>query len=463
MTMIISAAEKLALKIMKLFALLGSNNAGERDTARSKIDELLAQDKKTWNDVPELLALGKTVQARLDAQRNLDRNAPDTDTAADGGGVDENTMRPAPLDLIRHILQRHLHLTEHQFVAVTLWVAHTFLSNRFTVTPRLVAESPVRGCGKTTLLNIINALGFKTKKTDHITAAVTFRLIDRDRGTLLVDEADNQDLPVNPTLRAVINSGHHCDGKILRFLNGCITEFATFAPLALATISKLPLPILHRSVVIHMERSPTGTLTRFDPRTVLEQAQDCDIVYRETLAWARQCRLNLDPVVPKGLSNRQADNWRPLLAIADACSPAWGELAREAAVALSRGQDEDLGVLMLSDIRDVFDRHPSVDRLTSTVMVAALNEMPHGLWSEWRGPRDDQTPRKLTPGEMARMLAPFGIRPKTIWPPRRGTRDRSAKGYLRKQFAAAWASYCSSGGTPAQPQNVRYLDPTRSA
>ena len=57
---------------------------------------------------------------------------------------------------------------------------------------------------------------------------------------------------------------------------------------------------------------------------------------------------------------------------------------------------------------------------------------------------------------MARMLSPFGIRPKTIWPPRRGTRDRSAKGYLRKQFEAAWASYCD--GTPVQHRNVRYLD-----
>jgi Protein of unknown function (DUF3631) len=189
----------------------------------------------------------------------------------------------------------------------------------------------------------------------------------------------------------------------------------------------------------------------------LDQAQDCLIVYQETLSWARQCELNLDPPMPEGLRNRPADNWRVLLAIADACSPAWGELAREAAVALSKGQDEDPGVLLLADIRDIFDCRPTVDRLATAVIVAELNEMPNGLWSEWRGPRDDHTPRKLSPGEMARMLAPFGIRPKTIWPPRRGTHDRSAKGYLRKQFGQAWASYCSSG-TPAHRSNVRYLD-----
>jgi hypothetical protein len=41
-----SAADKLRDKLTKLFALLGSNNAGEREAARCKIDELLAKDKK---------------------------------------------------------------------------------------------------------------------------------------------------------------------------------------------------------------------------------------------------------------------------------------------------------------------------------------------------------------------------------------------------------------------------------
>jgi hypothetical protein len=368
-------------------------------------------------------------------------------------------FRPAPLDLIDHILRRHLYLSDHQFIALTLWIAHTFLFNRFTVTPRLIFESPVRGCGKTTGLNLIKALGFKTTKTDHITAAVTFRLIDRDRPTLLVDEADNQDLPTNAVLRSVINSGHRCDGKVMRCLRDEIVEFATFAPLAFATISKLPLPILHRSVVIHMERAAVQ-LTRFDPKTVLEQAQDCIIAYQETLAWAQQCELNLDPPMPEGLRNRSADNWRVLLSIADACSPAWGKAAREAAIALSKSQDEDLSVLLLSDIRDIFDRRPTVDRLASAVIVAGLNELPDALWSEWRGPRDDQTPRRFSAGQLARMLSPFGIRPKTIWPPRRGTADKSAKGYLRSQFEAACASYCD--GTAAQHRNVRYINPKMS-
>ena len=134
---------------------------------------------------------------------------------------------------------KYLHLTRHQFVALTLWIAHTFVFNRFSITPRLALVSPVMGCGKTTALDIANELAFKTSKTDHITAAVLFRLIDRDRPTLLLDEGDNEDLPNNPTLRAVINSGHHEGGKIMRYLDGEIVKFTTFAPLAIAIIGRL--------------------------------------------------------------------------------------------------------------------------------------------------------------------------------------------------------------------------------
>ena len=46
-------------------------------------------------------------------------------------------------------------------------------------------------------------------------------------------------------------------------------------------------------------------------------------------------------------------------------------------------------------------------------------------------------PRKLTQGELARLLRPFGIRPKTIWPAQRRPGDKSRRGYGRAQFAAA--------------------------
>jgi hypothetical protein len=63
--------------------------------------------------------------------------------------------------------------------------------------------------------------------------------------------------------------------------------------------------------------------------------------------------------------------------------------------------------------------------------------MDDAAWGEWRGIRDDRQPRKLSQGELARLLAPFGIRPRSIWPPRRTSESKSAKGYLRRDFEKA--------------------------
>jgi hypothetical protein len=75
-------------------------------------------------------------------------------------------------------------------------------------------------------------------------------------------------------------------------------------------------------------------------------------------------------------------------------------------------------------------------------------------WSEYRVPHDDQTPRKLSQGEMARLLRPFGIRPRPIWPAAKRRKGRSRRGYYRAQFESAWARYCAEGVTPSQPSHT---------
>jgi hypothetical protein len=83
---------------------------------------------------------------------------------------------------------------------------------------------------------------------------------------------------------------------------------------------------------------------------------DLNIAYRMMFAWARDAELNSDPAMPVQLRNRPADNWRPLIAIADAFGAAWAARAREAAIAFAgEHQDEDAAVVLLRDIRDIFD------------------------------------------------------------------------------------------------------------
>lgn len=92
-------SDKLRDKLKKMHAKLGSNNANEREAARTKIDELLVKNKDGRNDLTEFLFTGNAQSWR--------NNNPYEEQPAD------YSPTPALLDLTCHILQRHLHLTNH--------------------------------------------------------------------------------------------------------------------------------------------------------------------------------------------------------------------------------------------------------------------------------------------------------------------------------------------------------------
>jgi hypothetical protein len=51
---------------------------------------------------------------------------------------------------------------------------------------------------------------------------------------------------------------------------------------------------------------------------------------------------------------------------------------------------------------------------------------------------------------LARLLRPFGIKPRTLWPPQRTGGSRSARGYFRADFEAVLSAYCYGTDTPSQ-------------
>jgi hypothetical protein len=78
------------------------------------------------------------------------------------------------------------------------------------------------------------------------------------------------------------------------------------------------------------------------------------------------------PTRPIGLNNdRAADNWEPLLAIAEACG--CQAEAREAALELSGVDDDETdAIVLLADLKTVFERARPGDNKTVTVSSAAI-------------------------------------------------------------------------------------------
>jgi putative DNA primase/helicase len=84
---------------------------------------------------------------------------------------------------------------------------------------------------------------------------------------------------------------------------------------------------------------------------------------------------------------------------------------------------------LLADISRVLQVTPS-DQIATSELIAAIIAMDDRLWAEWnRG-------RPITAHQVAILLKPFRIGPKTL---RFG--PMTAKGYLRCDFADAFARY----------------------
>ncbi|MCB7130080.1 MAG: hypothetical protein J3T61_11150, partial [Candidatus Brocadiales bacterium] len=111
------------------------------------------------------------------------------------------------LDEIRKIILQYLSLPDGAAEAMALWVMFTHAFDAAEVSPRLALTSPVPGCGKTTALTILSNLVCKPLPASNWTTATVFRSIERDRPTLLIDEADTF-LSDAEGLRGILNSGH---------------------------------------------------------------------------------------------------------------------------------------------------------------------------------------------------------------------------------------------------------------
>jgi hypothetical protein len=331
-------------------------------------------------------------------------------------------------------------------------VLFTHAIEAFGIATRLAITSPRPQCGKTTLLDILHRLVVRPLLAGNVSAASVFRVVEVARPTLMIDEADTF-LPGNDELRGVLNSGHRRGGSVIRVVGEAmeVREFSTFAPAAIAMIGTLPRTLADRSISVALKRKRADESVesfRYD------HTEELDRLARQCARWAADNIAKLrevDPEVPPNLFNRAADNWRPLLAIAEVAGGDWPRKAREIA-ARTVDADQMKRIGLLADIREVFATR-RVDKIKSADLAAALVAMEGHPWAEY-----GRSGKPLSANGLARMLSGDHIIPKTV---RFGIgSEDTAKGYEREQFADAFARYLpppvnpnrhtvTSGGNPS--------------
>jgi hypothetical protein len=305
-------------------------------------------------------------------------------------------------------------------------------------------------------MDILRPLVWRPLKTASISPAAVFRTVEIAKPTLLIDEADavfgrDGQPGQNEELRAILNSGHRQGDDVLRVEgdNHEVRMFATFAPVAIALIGKLPETLADRSITVSLKRRlPSETISGFRA----DRIDDLKSLARKAARWAEDnagALMHSDPKIPDTVFNREADNWRPLFVIAAVAGGDWPRRVRKAALGpASAAEDEAYGIQLLTDIRDIFAERGLGDNdgMPSADLVAALIALPERSWGECnRG-------KAITQSGLAKRLSPFGIRTRDVHTGygREGT--RSFKGYAFKTLKEVFARYIP-GFSTAQPRN----------
>ena len=337
------------------------------------------------------------------------------------------------LDELVATLNRYLILPKGAVDAIALWIVHAYAHDAARISPLLALLSPDRRCGKTTALELIGSLVPRPLTTANITSAGLFRVVERMNPTILVDEADTF-LRRDHSLLGILNAGHvRTSAFVIRATaDADVRAYSVWCPKIIAAIGSLPATLADRAIIIRLSRKRSDeTVERLRLDHQEDRASIGAYINRWVLDNADHIR-SIDPYVPEVLNDRAADNWRPLLALAEIAGGKWVERARNAAIALSRMTDDDDETdqtLLLADIKTIF-LEAGRDRLRSTQITEKLAQMEHRAWPEWKNGRP------MTAVQLAEMLARFNIHPTTH---RFG--DTTAKGYLLAQFADSFARY----------------------
>lgn len=209
-------------------------------------------------------------------------------------------------------------------ITIALFAMLTYLAPGFHTVPYLHAHGP-KGSGKSEVLRLLDRVAFRPIAAASATAAVIFRTIDAQGGTLLLDEAEKLNTPSEGTaeLLGILLAGYK-RGTPARRCSGDdheVRSFDVFGPKAFASIRELPEALASRSLHLPMLRKPKGTrLPRFKDSTadIRNQLHALSLEHGSELAQ----RWRILPEF-EGIENRDAEIWGPLLAIAAWIDERW--------------------------------------------------------------------------------------------------------------------------------------------
>ena len=415
----------------QLFALfVGGATDGERAAAEQKVDAWLKRHGKTRADIAAIL-----VQAAADEAAAQPPPPPSDSRDTASNPFDNPAFTPA--GLVEGILTKYVTMPPHVATILTLWVCFTHVYPRFRIAPRVALTSEGPDSGKSTALEVVRRLVFRSNETLGTGAAIADFLNERPC-TVLLDELDQVDAEARRRLQQLWNMGHARGAQISLKLGGRRTLISLHAPMLAAGIGNFLAPTQRsRTFTLEMEPYTAGT----KPEREFDDADtgDLDAVYTFLRHWAARVNLDSKPTMPPGVLRRLADNVRGLLAIADSCGGEWGSRAREAVMALlERERMERPQTIIVRHGLLIFDIY-ELEQISSVRFNKELRrlDLPDARWTQYRGASGADYSHPLRMNEQAELLRRVNIASEVCWPPGRRRSGTSFRGYKRAAFEEA--------------------------
>jgi hypothetical protein len=331
--------------------------------------------------------------------------------------------------------------------AAALWILGTYCFDLFDLFPFLGISAPDESSGKTTLLKWANRLVCRPITTGNITPAALFRLIEKYKGTVLIDEMDTF-LNPDSELYGILNSGHE---KEMAHATRTVGEnhdprrFTTWCPRAYAMIGLPKRTLLSRSLAIRLLRKskdvdlvPLPKLRRMGPEWERLRSQCARWVSDNSKA------LQESNVDVSDLANRAADNWEPLFAIASLAGESWLQKARKSAGLSAFISEEGLNTILLRDIRNIFHTRDK-DKIPCKILTLDLSEQIESPWPHY----DHNQP--LNTNQLGILLSKLGIASSQF-----KEKGKNVRGFSKDDFKALFESYCQGEAEEVKTYDVKF-------
>jgi len=385
-----------------------------------------------------------SIGERLAGYWEAEHEADDEREAIQGVEREESAAGEHLLRDVERFLRRFVaYPTEQACVAHVLWIAHTHAMSAWESTPRLAFLSPEPGSGKTRALEVSELLVPRPVEAINATPAYLFRKVADPEGlpTILYDEIDTLFGPrakENEEIRGILNAGHRRGAVAGRCVVKGKTveteELPAYCAVALAGLGNLPDTIFTRSIIVRMRRrAPHETIQPYRRRL---HAPEGHALRGRLEEWAAAKLVELGaarPDMPDGVTDRAADVWESLLAVAEVAGGDWLQRANVSAVTHvtdAKADSPSLGIRLLTDLRTVFGER---EAMFTTEILSALCSLEDSPWGDLKG-------KPLDSRRLANFLRQYEVERASV-----RIRAETGKGYRRIDLHDAWARYVPPG------------------